>query len=156
MDLQTVKFVNIFQKDKHGKNVIADIPITSPQKIRAYIDMGDLQPKNAANNDHGWRVAPEVAAKIRETLEDPIRLEQISKETTTPLDLINAFHVLMYEVNRNRALALRAAKNSLDKEQATADYERDVAAARDGAVDDEEDETVPEPGTGKNYSAKGK
>ena len=153
MQLDTVKFVNIFQKDDNGRPTVADIPLTQPQKIRAYIDMGDLQPKNAANNDHGWRVAPEVAAKIRETLEDPIRLEQISKETTTPLDLLNAFHILMYEVNRNRALALRAAKNSLDKEQATADYERDVAAARDSQPqEDESEETVPEPGTGKNYS----
>src|SRR5665213_439298 len=114
MDLQVVKFVNIFRKTKEDKFEVAEIPLTQPQKIRAYIDMGDLQPKNAANNDHGWRVAPEIAAKIRETLEDPIRLEEISKQTTTPLDLINAFHVLMYEISRNRALAQRAAKNSLD------------------------------------------
>jgi hypothetical protein len=152
MDLTTVKFVNIYQKDKKGKNIVADIPITRPQKIRAYIDMGDLQPKNAANNDHGWRIAPELAAKIRETLEDPIRLEEISKQTTTPLDLINAFHVLMYEITRNRQLALRAAQNSLDKEQATSEYEREVAAARSGKSDDsEDDEKVPAPGTGKNY-----
>ena len=155
MDLQIVKFVNIFQKDDKGNNVVADIPIEQPQKIRAYIDMGDLQPKNAANNDHGWRVAPEIAAKIRETLEDPIRLEEISKQTTTPLDLLNAFHVLMYEISRNRALANRAAKNSLDKEQATADYEREVSAARDGKLEeDESDEAVPEPGTGRNYAKK--
>lgn len=156
MDLTIVKFVNIFQKDNNGKNVVANIPIEQPQKIRAYIDMGDLQPKNAANNDHGWRVAPEIAAKIRETLEDPMRLEEISRQTTTPLDLLNAFHVLMYEISRNRALANRAAKNSLDKEQAQSEYEREVAKARDGGVDDEADETIPAPGTGKNYSAKEK
>ena len=157
MDLQTVKFVNIFRVDKEGKPVreVADIPITQPQKIRAYIDMGDLQPKNAANNDHGWRIAPELAAKIRETLEDPIRLEQISKETTTPLDLLNAFHVLMYEISRNRQLALRAAKNSLDKEQATAEYEREVAAARSGDLFEDE-ELVPEPGTGGSFPSKKK
>ncbi|HUD10270.1 MAG TPA: hypothetical protein VMR28_01210 [Candidatus Saccharimonadales bacterium] len=157
MDLQSVKFVNIFRKDKKGKNEVAIIPIERPQKIRAYIDMGDLQPKNAANNDHGWRVAPEIAAKIRETLDDPERLEQIAKDTTTPLDLINAFHVLMYEIGRNRKLALRAAQNSLDKEQATADYERDVANARSPQPDDDEDdETIPEPSTGKNYTPKEK
>jgi hypothetical protein len=156
LDLQTVKFVKITEVDKHGKHPVADIPITRPQKIRAYIDMGDLQPKNAENNDHGWRIAPELAAKVRDVLEDPIRLEQISKETTTPLDLLNAFHVLMYEITRNRSLALRAAKNSLDKEQATAEYEREVAAARDGKPqdDDEDDEVVPAPGTGKNYKEK--
>ena len=153
MDLKIVKFVNIFQKNDKGNNVVADIPITRPQKIRAYIDMGDLQPKNAANNDHGWRIAPELAAKIRETLEDPLRLEQISKETSTPLDLINAFHVLMYEITRNRNLAMRAAKNSLDKEQAQGEYEREVAAARSGKADDdsEDDDQPPAPGTGKNY-----
>lgn len=135
MDLQTVKFVNIFRiipKGKHkGEFEVADIPISRPQKIRAYVDMGDLQPKNAANNDHGWRLDPGITAKIRDVLEDPDRLEQISKETSTPLDLINAFHVLMYEISRNRALASRAAKNSLDKEKSTAEYERQVAAARD-------------------------
>lgn len=152
MQLDTVKFVNIFRKDDKGKNEVADIPITSPQKIRAYIDMGDLQPKNAANNDHGWRIAPELAAKIRETLEDPLKLEQISKETTTPLDLLNAFHVLMYEISRNRQLAMRAAQNSLDKEQATSEYEREVEAARNGQSEDD----VPLPGTGKSYPVKEK
>ena len=159
MDLQTVKFVNYWRTDKNGKPVkeVADIPISQPQKIRAYIDMGDLQPKNAANNDHGWRVDPVIAAKIRETLEDPIRLEEISKQTTTPLDLINAFHVLMYEINRNRQLAQRAAKNSLDKELMTAEYEREVAAAREGRPEeDESEETVPEPGTGGSYTPKKK
>lgn len=159
MDLTTVKFVNIFRKDDKGKNEVADIPITRPQKIRAYVDMGDLQPKNAANNDHGWRVDPQIAAKIRDILENPVKLEQISKETTTPLDLLNAFHVLMYEIIRNRSLALRAATNSLDKEQATSEYERKVAAARDNVpaegVDEDED-TVPAPGTGKNYTSKEK
>jgi hypothetical protein len=150
MDLTFVKFVKIFEVDKKGKHPIANIPITQPQKIRAYVDMGDLQPKNAANNDHGWRLAPELAAKIRETLENPERLEQISKETTTPLDLINAFHVLMYEITRNRQLASRAAKNSLDKEQATSEYEQEVAAARAG------NESVPAPSSGSNYTPKGK
>lgn len=130
MDLQQIKFVNIFRKDNKGKNEIAVIPITSPQKIRAYVDMGDLQPKNAANNDHGWRLDPEITARIRDILENPAKLEEISKQTTTPLDMLNAFHVLMYEITRNRALANRAAKNSLDKEQAQSEYERDVAAAR--------------------------
>ena len=166
MDLQSVKFVNIFRKvpedtkrpdQTPGQFEVAVIPITSPQKIRAYIDMGDLQPQNAKNNDHGWRVAPEIAAKIRETLDDPVRLEQISKETTTPLDLINAFHVLMYEISRNRAMAQRAAKNSLDKQQATDDYERQVRDAQDSLEngdDSEDDELVPEPGTGTNFTPK--
>jgi hypothetical protein len=151
MDLQFVKFVKIFDVDDKGNHPVANIPITQPQKIRAYVDMGDLQPKNASNNDHGWRLAPELAAKIRETLEDPQRLEQISKETTTPLDLINAFHVLMYEITRNRHLAARAAANSLDKEKATSEYEQEVAAARAGT------ESAPAPGTGGNFpSAKEK
>src|ERR1019366_7437658 len=145
MDLQTVKFVKITEVDKNGKHPVADIPITRPQKIRAYIDMGDLQPKNAENNDHGWRIAPELAAKVRDVLEDPIKLEQISKETTTPFDMLNAFHVLMYEITRNRNLARRAAKNSLDKEQATNEYEREVEAARNKTNDD----TPPAPGTGR-------
>jgi hypothetical protein len=159
MDLTFVKFVKIFEVDKKGKHPIANIPITQPQKIRAYVDMGDLQPKNAANNDHGWRLAPELAAKIRETLENPERLEQISKETTTPLDLINAFHVLMYEITRNRQLASRAAKNSLDKEQATSEYEQEVAAARNKVTvreDQPDEEAVPAPSTGSNYTPKGK
>jgi hypothetical protein len=149
MDLQTVKFVNIFRvipavgfggkKNKHaGEFEVADIPISRPQKIRAYVDMGDLQPKNAANNDHGWRLDPQITAKIRDVLEDPQRLEEISKQTSTPLDLINAFHILMYEISRNRALAARAAKNSLDKEKASAEYERQVAAARDDTTATEE------------------
>lgn len=156
MDLQSVKFVNIFRKDDKGRNEVAVIPITSPQKIRAYIDMGDLQPKNAANNDHGWRIAPEIAAKVREILEDPIKLEEIAKQTTTPLDMLNAFHVLMYEITRNRQLALRAAQNSLDKEQATSEYEQQVAQARAGGSTDidegGDEEAAPAPGTGKNYN----
>lgn len=154
MDLQTVKFVNIFRKTDKGENEVAIIPITSPQKIRAYIDMGDLQPQNAANNDHGWRVTPEITAKIRDTLDDPARLEQIAKETGKPVDLVNAFHVLMYEISRNRSLALKAAKNSLDKEQATSEYEREVAAARENAPEDED--VIPTPGTGKHYIPKEK
>jgi hypothetical protein len=161
MELKSVKFVKITEVDKHGKHPVADIPISQPQKIRAYIDMGDLQPKNAANNDHGWRVAPELAAKIRDVLEDPVRLEEIAKETSMPLDLINAFHVLMYEITRNRALAQRAAKNSLDKEQATAEYEREVSAARAGSdkapfAQEFSDDDIPAPGTGKNYPSKSK
>ena len=166
MDLQTVKFVNIYQKDKNGKNVVAVIPIERPQKIRAYIDMGDLQPKNAANNDHGWRIAPELAAKIRKTLDNPQRLERIAERTSTPIELINAFHVLMYEIGRNRALAVSAANNSLDKAQATTEYEQEVAAAMgntpDDTDDDEdeddeddfEDDTPPAPGTGKTVKTK--
>ena len=150
MDLQTIKFVNIFRKTNKGEFEVANIPITSPQKIRAYIDMGDLQPKNAANNDHGWRVDPELTAKIRDILDDPIKLEQIAKETSTPLDLINAFHVLIYEITRNRQLASRAAKNSLDKEQAATEYERQVAEAREQS----DTELVPTPGTGKSYTPK--
>lgn len=151
LDLQTIKFVKIFEKDEDGNHPVANIPITSPQKIRAYVDMGDLQPKNAANNDHGWRLDPEITAKIRDVLDDPARLEQIAKETTTPLDMINAFHVLMYEISRNRQLANRAAKNSLDKEQATAEYEKAVANARNN-----EPEKVPASGTESNYTPKGK
>ncbi len=143
MDLQSVKFVNIFRKDNKGKNEIAIIPITSPQKIRAYIDSGDLQPENAKNNDHGWRLDPSITAQIRDILDDPFRLEEIAKQTTTPLDMLNAFRVFMYEVSRNRALARRAAVNSLDKELANSEYEQEVAKAREkllsGEGDDEGD-----------------
>lgn len=137
MDLQSVKFVNIFRKDDKGKNEIAIIPITSPQKIRAYIDSGDLQPENAKNNDHGWRLDPAITAQIRDILDDPFKLEEIAKATTTPLDMLNAFRVFMYEVSRNRALARRAAVNSLDKELATSEYEQEVAAARQRAAQSE-------------------
>ena len=157
MDLSTVKFVKIFSKDKNGEYEVANIPISRPQKIRAYIDMGDLQPKNAANNDHGWRLDPEITAQIRDILDDPQQLEQIARDTGHPLDLLNAFHVFMYEITRNRKLAIKAQNNSLDKEKALSDYERQVAAARSGQPDDDEDdETVPEPSTGKNYTPKGK
>lgn len=131
MQLESVKFVNIFRKDSKGKNEVAIIPITSPQKIRAYIDSGDLQPENAAINDHGWRLDPVITAQIRDILDDPLKLEEISKATTTPLDMMNAFRVFMYEVSRNRALAKRAGLNSLDKAQATSEYEQEVAAARE-------------------------
>jgi hypothetical protein len=56
----------------------------------------------------------------------------------------------MYEITRNRQLASRAAKNSLDKEQATSEYEQEVAAARAG------NESAPAPSTGSNYTPKGK
>lgn len=145
MDLQFVKFVNIFRKDNKGKYEVANISITRPQKIRAYIDMGDLQPKNAANNDHGWRLNPEIAAQIRDILEDPYKVEQIAKETGHPLDLINAFHIFMYEIARNRQIAAKMATNSLDKTAALNEYEQEVAAARN---------KVPEPGTGSHYTPK--
>lgn len=146
MDLQSVKFVNIFRKDNKGKNEVAIIPITSPQKIRAYIDSGDLQPENAKNNDHGWRLDPSITAQIRDILDDPFKLEEIAKQTTTPLDMLNAFRVFMYEVSRNRALARRATVNSLDKDQANSEYEQEVAQARqklaEGDGDDEQQETT--------------
>lgn len=137
MDLQSVKFVNIFRKDNKGKNEIAVIPITSPQKIRAYIDMGDLQPENFANNDHGWRLDPIITAQVRNIMDDPSQLEQIAKDTGHPLDLIKPFHVFMYEIQRNRALATKAQANSLDKAEATAEYERQVAEERQKALKDE-------------------
>lgn len=140
MDLQTVKFVKIFEVDANGKHPVAEIPITQPQKIRAYIDSGDLQPENAKNNDHGWRLDPAITAKIRDILDDPLKLEQIAKDTSTPLDMMNAFRVFMYEVSRNRALARRAATNMLDKELATSEYEREVAAERAKIMDSEDDE----------------
>jgi len=152
MDLQTVKFVKIFSKDKNGEYEVANIPIDRPQKIRAYIDMGDLQPKNAANNDHGWRLDPEITAQIRDVLDDPQKIEQIARETGHPVDLINAFHVLMYEIARNRQLAVKAANNSLDKEQALSEYEQAVAKARGGRSAD----ALPEPGTGKHVPTKEK
>ncbi len=143
MDLQTVQFVNIFRKDNKGKNEVANIPIDRPQKIRAYIDMGDLQPKNVTNNDHGWRLAPEITAQIRDVLDDPQRLEQISKETGHPLDMINAFHVFMYEISRNQQLAAKAANNSLDKELAMSEYEQAVASARQGEPEEDVPATPP-------------
>ncbi len=149
MDLQTVKFVKIFSKDDKGEFEVANIPIDRPQKIRAYIDMGDLQPKNAANNDHGWRLDPEITAQIRDTLDDPIKLEQIAKETGHPLDLINAFHVFMYELSRNRQIAQKAANNSLDKETALSEYEQRVAAARQTVPDEEDVPTTPPRGPGR-------
>lgn len=145
MDLQFVKFVNIFRKDNKGKYEVANIPITRPQKIRAYIDMGDLQPKNAANNDHGWRLDPAISAQVRDILDDPLKIEQIAKETGHPLDLINAFHVFMYEIARNRQIANKIATNSLDKAAALSEYEQEVANARNKA---------PEPGTGATYTPK--
>src|ERR1017187_6284818 len=141
MDLQSVKFVRVFPKLPDGSMEVVNIPIEQAQKIRAYIDMGDLQPKNAANNDHGWRLDPEITAKIRDVLDDTDKLEQISKETGTPLDMLNAFHVLMYELSRNQKLAIKAQNNSLDKEKALSEYEQQVAAARDKA-----DDTELEPG----------
>lgn len=142
MQLESVKFVNIFRKDSKGQQEIAIIPISSPQKIRAYIDSGDLQPFNAKINDHGWRLDPVITAQIRDILDDPLKLEQIAKDTSTPVDMINAFRVFMYEVSRNRALAKRAAANSLDKVEAESEYEREVAAARaklNGQADDTDD-----------------
>lgn len=139
MQFDSVKFVNIFRKDSKGQNEVAIIPITSPQKIRAYIDSGDLQPENAKINDHGWRLDPIITAQIREILDDQQKLEEISKATSVPLDMINAFRVFMYEVGRNRAMAKRAAANSLDKVEAESQYEREVAAARaklNGQADD--------------------
>jgi hypothetical protein len=153
MDLQSVKFVNIFRKDNKGKNEVAIIPITSPQKIRAYIDSGDLQPENAKNNDHGWRLDPSITAQIRDILDDPFKLEEIAKNTTTPLDMLNAFRVFMYEVSRNRALANRAAVNSLDKEQATSDYEQEVAKARQERSTFNDDEDIPSKGRGGRHAA---
>lgn len=153
LDLQTVKFVKIFEKDDKGNHPVANIPITQAQKIRAYIDMGDLQPKNAANNDHGWRLDPEVTAQIRDILDDPIKLEQIAKETGKPLDMVNAFHVLMYELARNRQLATKAAANKFDKTAALSEYEQAVAAAREKA---DSEVTTPAPGTGASYTPKGK
>ena len=150
MDLQTVKFVRIFPKTPSGGMEVANIPIDRPQKIRAYIDMGDLQPKNATNNDHGWRLDPEITAQIRDILDDPDKLEQISRDTGHPLDLINAFHVFMYEVGRNRKLAVKAQSNSLAKETALSEYEQAVAKARSG------ESGVPEAGTGANYTPKEK
>lgn len=147
MDLQSVKFVNIFRKDNKGKNEVAIIPITSPQKIRAYIDSGDLQPENAKDNDHGWRLDPSITAQIRDILDDPIKLEEIAKQTTTPLDMLNAFRVFMYEVSRNRALARRVAVNSLDKEQATSEYEQEVAKERAKLIDTDGDEGDDSQGT---------
>lgn len=150
MDLQVVKFVNIFRKTDKGEAEVANIPISQPQKIRAYIDSGDLQPHNAAVNDHGWRLDPVITAQIRDTLDDPMKLEQIAKDTGKPLDMVNAFHVLMYEIARNRQLAAKAATNSLDKATAISEYEQAVAAARAGAQTDE----TPAPGTGKTYTPK--
>lgn len=160
MDLQTVKFVNIFRKvpatskrpdQKPGEFEVAVIPISNPQKIRAYIDSGDLQPENAKNNDHGWRLDPVITAKLRDILDDPMKLEQIAKDTSTPLDMLNAFRVFMYEVSRNRALARRAAANSLDKELANTEYEQEVAKERaklleaeDAEFAGDEDETPQE------------
>lgn len=149
MDLQTVKFVKIFERDGNGNHPVAVIPVTQPQKIRAYIDSGDLQPKNASVNDHGWRLDPEIAAQVRDILDDPLKCEQIAKETGKPLDMINAFHVLMYEIARNRQLAEKAATNSLDKAAASNEYEQAVAAARQKNQD-------PAPGTGANYTPKKK
>lgn len=156
MQFESVKFVNIFRKDSKGKNEVAIIPITSPQKIRAYIDSGDLQPENAKINDHGWRLDPVITAQIRDILDDPLRLEEIAKATTTPLDMMNAFRVFMYEVQRNRALAKRAAANSLDKAQATTEYEQEVAEARaklNSQSDDTDDEDTAE--TGRNTRNRG-
>jgi len=150
MDLQVVKFVNIFRRDDKGEFEVANIPIDQPQKIRAYIDSGDLQPKNAAVNDHGWRLDPVITAQIRDILEDQIKLEQIARDTGKTLDMLNAFHVLMYEIARNRQMAAKAATNSLDKATATAEYEQKVTAARSGAQVDE----PPAPGTGTNYTPK--
>lgn len=160
MDLQTVKFVNIFRKDDKGQNEVAIIPIDQPQKIRAYIDSGDLQPLNAKNNDHGWRLDPKITAQIRDILDDPLRLEQIAAATTTPLDMMNAFRVFMYEISRNRALASRAAVNSLDKEAATSEYEREVAAARQKNLSspddgDDEEEDTPAGGRAGRQTARG-
>ena len=152
MDLQVVKFVNIFRKTDKGEFEVANIPINQPQKIRAYIDSGDLQPKNFAVNDHGWRLDPAITAQIRDVLDDPFKLEQIAKETGKPLDMVNAFHVLMYEIARNRQIAEKAATNSLDKATAMSEYEQKVSAARNGAQSDE----TPEPGTGKTYTPKEK
>lgn len=149
MDLQSVKFVNFFRKDDKGKNEVAIIPITSPQKIRAYIDSGDLQPENAKNNDHGWRLDPQITAKLRDILDDPYQLEKIAEATSTPLDMLNAFRVFMYEISRNRALARRAAVNSLDREQAISEYEQEVAMARQkltGSDGDDDDDDTPEKG----------
>lgn len=149
MELQTVKFVNIFRRvpagtkrpdQKPGEFEVAIVPITSPQKIRAYIDSGDLQPENAKNNDHGWRLDPQITAQLRNILEDPSKLEQIAKDTSTPLDMLNAFRVFMYEVSRNRALARRAAINTLDKEEATSEYEQQVAKERQKLLDSESEE----------------
>jgi hypothetical protein len=63
-------------------------------------------------------------------MDDSFKLEQISKETGHPLDLINAFHVFMYEIARNRQLATKIATNSLDKVAALSEYEQQVANAR--------------------------
>lgn len=161
MDLQSVKFVNIFRKDDKGKNEVAVIPISSPQKIRAYIDSGDLQPANAAINDHGWRLDPTITAQIRDIMDDPAKIEQIAKDTTTPLDMINPFRVFMYEISRNRALAKRVAMNTLDKQEATTQYELDVAAAREklggaseGDDGDDEEETPAGGRTGRQSTSR--
>jgi hypothetical protein len=75
----------------------------------------------------------------------------------------------MYEISRNRALAVSAANNSLDKAQATTEYEQEVAKAMgntpddidddeddddDDEDDDFEDDTPPAPGTGRTVPNK--
>lgn len=152
MELQTVKFVRIFPKLPDGTMETVNVPIDQPQKIRAYIDSGDLQPKNAAVNDHGWRLDPTITAQIRDILDDQNKLEQIARDTGKTLDMLNAFHVLMYEIARNRQMAAKAATNSLDKTTAVSEYEQAVAKARTGVQPDE----PPAPGTGAKYTPKSK
>jgi len=131
LDWSTIKFVKIFDKDDKGNFQEAVIPVheNSYPKIKAYLDMGDMQPYNAANNDHGWRIEPEKAAYIREVLNTPSELQRIAAERGKPVDLVRHVDVIFSELAKQIALQKRIDNKEQANASASQEYEQAVAQA---------------------------
>lgn len=114
-----------------------------PHQIGAYINSSDLGPNSNKGQDFGWRLAPELMARIDEMRMDDELLADISKQTGVPLDELTTInlvqHISYEEAQKERAKEMRAQREPEYQKQ----YEAELAEARKNLTPVQPDETAP-------------
>lgn len=130
-----VKFFSV----RSGEKVLAE---TEPM-IAAYFNSSDLNP-NGIVQDYGWRIHPEMAAKIKTLEEDEDFVRDLAKELEIPVENVATYHILKYISDKEDREKRKAEKAKGNEYQEQYDAELAAALAADDAAA-EGDVTTSEP-----------
>lgn len=125
-----------FENIKTGEKVTfhgGQDPETRSAHMAAYLNSSNLHANSNKGQDFGWRLAPEIVAKMDQVRTSPDKLDQISRNVGVSIDDIRDFHILDFVASQDFAIDAMAAR---EKERSTVyeeEYNERLKALRENA-----------------------
>ena len=116
-------------------------PMARQAHMAAYLNSSNLSPNALKGQDFGWRLAPEIVAKMDEVKSDPQTLDMLARRIGVSIDDVRDFHILNYVAEQDFAADAVAARAKADETAFEREYEDRLRALREKASSEKVDST---------------